>query len=266
MLDFTTDLVKVADHLGIERFGMIGLSGGGPYALASCYALPDRIAVAGVLGGVAPARGDDAPPGGFVGRIAPLGPLAMTFRAPLSLGLTGLVWAMRPLASTAFELYARISPEGDQRVFARPEIKAMFLDDFLSGSRKGMAAPILDFLLFSRPWGFSVREITVPVRWWHGNADPIVPLAHGQHMVSLIPDAELYVRPGESHLGGFGAAEEVLTKLLAVWDERESPTRGDRAGERCHSLPIARRPPPHEDDRSGAGPRALHVARLDRQG
>jgi pimeloyl-ACP methyl ester carboxylesterase len=229
LLDFTTDLAKVADHLGIERFGMIGLSGGGPYALASCYALPDRIAVAGVLGGVAPTRGDDAPPGGFVGRIAPLGPLAATFRAPLSLGLTGLVWAMRPLASTAFELYARISPEGDQRVFARPEIKAMFLDDFLSGSRRGMAAPILDFLLFSQPWGFSVREITVPVRWWHGNADPIVPLAHGQHMVSLIPDAELYVRPGESHLGGFGAAEEVLTKLLAVWDERESATRGDRA-------------------------------------
>ena len=153
LLDFTTDLAKVADHLGIERFGMIGLSGGGPYALASCYALPDRIAVAGVLGGVAPARGDDAPPGGFVGRIAPLGPLATTFRAPLSLGLTGLVWAMRPLASTAFELYARISPEGDQRVFARPEIKAMFLDDFLSGSRRGMAAPILDFLLFSRAVG-----------------------------------------------------------------------------------------------------------------
>jgi hypothetical protein len=64
LLDFTTDLAKVADHLGIERFGMIGLSGGGPYALASCYALRDRVTVAGVLGGVAPARGDDAPPGG----------------------------------------------------------------------------------------------------------------------------------------------------------------------------------------------------------
>jgi pimeloyl-ACP methyl ester carboxylesterase len=155
--------------------------------------------------------------------------LAATFRAPLSLGLTALVWAVRPVASPAFELYARISPEGDQRVFARPEIKAMFLDDLRNGSRRGMAAPILDFLLFSRPWGFSVRDITVPVRWWHGDADNFVPLAHGQHMVSLIPDAELYVRPGESHLGGFGAAEEVLTKLLAVWDERESPTRGDRA-------------------------------------
>jgi pimeloyl-ACP methyl ester carboxylesterase len=230
LLDFATDLTRVADHLRIERFAIIGLSGGGPYALASCYALPDRVMAAAVLGGVAPTRGDDAPPGGFVGRMAPLGPLATAFRAPLSLGLTAFVWAVRPVASPAFELYARISPEGDQRVFARPEIKAMFLDDLLTGSRRGMAAPVLDFLLFARPWGFSVRDITVPVRWWHGDADPIVPLAHGQHIVSLIPDAEIYVRPGESHLGGFGAADEVLPVLLASWDERESGARVDPAG------------------------------------
>jgi pimeloyl-ACP methyl ester carboxylesterase len=228
LLDFATDLSKVADHLGFERFGIIGLSGGGPYALAACYALPDRVTVAGVLGGIAPAKGDDAPPGGLVGRIAPLGPLAKIFRVPLSLGLTAGVWAVRPVASRAFELYARVSPEGDRRVFARPEIKAMFLDDLFTGSRRGMAAPILDFLLFSQPWGFAVRDITVPVRWWHGDADNIVPLAHGQHVASLIPDAELYVRPGESHLGGFGAAEEVLTTLLAVWKERDAATRAVR--------------------------------------
>ena len=225
LLDFATDLTRVADDLGFERFGIIGLSGGGPYALASCYALPDRVTVAGVLGGVAPARGDDAPPGGLVGRLAPLGPLATTFRAPLSLGLTAGLWALRPFVSRVFDVYARFSPEGDRRVFARPEIKAMFLDDILTGSRRGMAAPVLDLLLFSRPWGFSVRDITVPVRWWHGDADNFVPLAHGQHVVSLIPDAELYVRPGESHLGGFGAAEEVVTTLLAVWDQRDPTTR-----------------------------------------
>ena len=227
LLDFVPDLARVCDHLGFERFGIIGLSGGGPYVLASCYALPDRVRVGGVLGGVAPARGDDALPGGLVGLLAPLGPLATISWVPLSLGLTAGVWALRPVGSLAFDLYARISPEGDRRVFAHPEIKAMFLDDLFGGSRRGIAAPILDFLLFARSWGFSVRDITVPVRWWHGDADTFVPLAHGQHMVSLIPDAELYVRPGESHLGGFAAAVEVLTTLLAVWDERDF---GNQAG------------------------------------
>ena len=105
LLDFTTDLAKVADHLGIERFGMIGLSGGGPYALASCYALPDRVAVAGVLGGVAPARGDDAPPGGFVGRIAPLGPWPRPSGRPCRWGLRDscgrcALWRQPPSSST----------------------------------------------------------------------------------------------------------------------------------------------------------------------
>jgi pimeloyl-ACP methyl ester carboxylesterase len=225
LLDFVTDLVRVCDHLGIGRFGMIGLSGGGPYVLASCYALPDRVTVGGVLGGIAPARGEDAPPGGLVGWLAPIGPLATLYRVPLSLGLTAFVWAIRPMVSQAYELYARTAPEGDQRVFAQPEVKAMLLDDILTGSRRGMAAPILDFLLFARQWGFSVRDVTVPVRWWHGDADAIVPLAHGQHMVSLMRDAELYIRPGESHLGGFGFAEEVLVTLLAVWEKREAVTR-----------------------------------------
>ena len=90
----------------------------------------------------------------------------------------------------------------------------MFLDDLMKNSRRRLGAPVDDLILFLRPWGFSVRDITVPVRWWHGDADQIVPYAHGQHMVSLIPDAQLYTRPGESHLGGLGAAEEVLTTPL----------------------------------------------------
>ncbi len=113
--------------------------------------------------------------------------LVERFRLPLSLALTGFVWALRPFASPAFELYARISPEGDRRIFARPEIKAMFIDDIVSGSRRGMSAPVLDLVLFTRPWGFSLADIKVPIRWWHGDADNIVPLAHGVHVPAAHP-------------------------------------------------------------------------------
>jgi pimeloyl-ACP methyl ester carboxylesterase len=221
VLAFAEDLGAVMDALGVGPFGLIGLSGGGPYVLAGAYAFPDRVAAGVVLGGVAPAAGEEAIGGGLVGRMAPLGPLAAAFRVPLGMAMTGLLWTMRPLASPGLDLYARFSPEGDRRVFARPEIKAMFIDDLLNGSRTGIRAPIFDFVLFTRPWGFSVRDVQVPIRWWHGDADHIVPLAHGEHVVSLLPDAELYVRPGESHLGGLGAAEEVLLALLRLWDSRE---------------------------------------------
>jgi pimeloyl-ACP methyl ester carboxylesterase len=222
VLDFAADLEMVADDLGFDEFAMIGLSGGGPYVLACAYAMPERVVAGGILGGVAPARGDDAVPGGLVGLLAPLGSTVARFRVPLSIALSGLLWTLRPLASPGLEIYARFSPEGDRRIFARPEIKAMFLDDLLGGSRRGLRAPVYDLVLFTRPWGFSVSDIKVPIRWWHGDADHIVPLAHGVHLLPLIPDAELYVRPGESHLGGLGAAEDVLGTLLALWDIRSS--------------------------------------------
>jgi pimeloyl-ACP methyl ester carboxylesterase len=56
------------------------------------------------------------------------------------------------------------------------------------------------------------------VRWWHGDADHIIPFRHGQHMVKLLPDAELFVMPGESHLGSLPMAEQVLADLAETWD------------------------------------------------
>ena len=222
LLDFAPDLMRLADELDLKRFAMLGLSGGGPYVLSCAFALPRRVVVGGVLGGVAPTIGEDAIPGGLVGHLAPLAPLTEAIHRQLSVLLGIGVRAARPLGSPAFDVYARLSPEGDRRVFARPEIKAMLLDDLVRGGRNGLAAPLFDLILFCRPWGFSVRDLTVPIRWWHGDADHIVPLAQGEHLVARIPDAKMFIRPGESHLGGLGAAEEVLGNLLAVWDERAS--------------------------------------------
>src|SRR5437764_10688285 len=83
ILDHIADLQVVVDELGFDEFAVIGLSGGGPYALAAAYAMPERVPVVGVLGGVAPTRGEDAPPGGLVSLAARLAPLFPPFRVPL---------------------------------------------------------------------------------------------------------------------------------------------------------------------------------------
>jgi pimeloyl-ACP methyl ester carboxylesterase len=95
----------------------------------------------------------------------------------------------------------------------------MFLDDLLNGSRKQMAAPLADVAVFAKDWGFRLDEVKVPVRWWHGDKDHIVPFAHGEHVVARLPDAELYVLHGESHLGGLGCGAEILETLTTLWDE-----------------------------------------------
>src|SRR4029078_7182615 len=66
ILDWTGDLVELCDVLDIDTLRVIGLSGGGPYALAAGAALPERVHGVGVLGGVAPTKGPDAIAGGLV--------------------------------------------------------------------------------------------------------------------------------------------------------------------------------------------------------
>jgi pimeloyl-ACP methyl ester carboxylesterase len=219
ILDFTEDLRILIDELGFEDLAVIGLSGGGPYAVAAGYAMPDRVKAVGVLGGVAPTRGEEGVPGGLVSLATRFAPLIPPFRVPLGLGIGMLVAALMPVGRPALETYARFSPPGDREVFAREEIKTMFIND-LSDTRGRLRAPVDDVILFTRDWGFRLADVSVPVKWWHGDADHIVPLTHGEHCVALLPDAELFVRPGESHLGGFGAAEEVLETMLATWDRK----------------------------------------------
>ena len=153
---------------------------------------------------------------GSVGlRVAPLLRVA---GGPIGVVASALIRLIRPVGSPVVDLYGRVSPEADRQLLARPEIKAMFLDDLLNGSRKQMAAPFADVVVFARDWGFRLDEVKVPVRWWHGDHDHIVPFEHGQHVVAKLPDVELYHLPGESHLAGLGRAEEILGTMIGVWD------------------------------------------------
>jgi pimeloyl-ACP methyl ester carboxylesterase len=218
VLEFADDMRTVADVLGIDQMAIVGLSGGGPYALACAAAMPDRVVAAGVLGGVAPASGPESIGGGAMALGARIAPLLQVAGTPIGFAASLLIRLIRPVASPAVDIYGLVSPPADRRLLARPELKAMFLDDLLNGSRKQLAAPFADVVVFARYWGFHLDQVKVPVRWWHGDHDHIVPFAHGQHVVARLPDAELYHLPGESHLAGLGRGEEILRTMLDVWD------------------------------------------------
>lgn len=219
---FADDMRTIADTLGIDKMEVIGLSGGGPYTLACAAAMPDRVVAAGVIGGVAPTTGSDAIAGGLMGSVGlRVAPLLQVAGGPIGMVASVLIRLIRPVGSPAVDMYGRVSPEADRQLLARPEIKAMFLDDLLNGSRKQMAAPFADVVVFARDWGFRLDEVKVPVRWWHGDHDHIVPFEHGQHVVAKLPDVELYHLPGESHLAGLGRAEEILDTMVGLWDRAD---------------------------------------------
>lgn len=228
LLDFARDIEHCCDALDIDRFALAGLSGGGPYVLACAHAMPDRVAVAAVLGGVAPTVGPDAALGGA----SALMRLGAPFFGPGSAAVGGmlrtLVRVLEPWKDPAVDLFARVMPPGDRAVLVEPHIRRMFQEDLILGSRRNMSAIALDVALFGRPWGFALGDVRVPVYLRYGDADRIVPASHGQHLAERLPNARLRVYSGEGHLGSLGASREVIDTILEHWTEPAAP-RGDVA-------------------------------------
>ncbi len=216
--EWADDAETLVDHLGPDRFAVVGLSGGGPYALAVAHELPDRVTAVGLLGSVCPVAGPDAAVDASIVHLAArFRHLIAPFRSMMGVGLRAALVPLTPLAHTVYSLYASRMPEGDRLVFADPEIEAMFIDDLVNASRRRFGGIAHDVALFGRPWGFPLAGIRAPVFWWHGDADNLVPLAHAHHAVELLDSCQLAVRPGESHLGGFAAADDVLQTIVDAW-------------------------------------------------
>ncbi|WP_279107307.1 alpha/beta fold hydrolase [Gordonia paraffinivorans] len=219
---FAGDLEEVLEALGIEDFAVIGLSGGGPYTLGVAHAMPDRVVAAGILGGVAPTVGPDRIPGGAMTLGSFVAPAVDVAGPQIGRVISVALRFARPIADPAIGIYGRFSPEADRELLARPEFRAMFLNDLLHGGRRAMEAPFADIVVFARDWGFRVHDVQVPVRWWHGDHDHIIPYEHGEHMVSLLPDVKLFSLPGESHLSTLHMATDIIDELLAIWDQSET--------------------------------------------
>src|SRR5439155_14448494 len=83
VLGWAEDVGLILDGLGIDRFGVVALSGGGPYALACAARHPQRTVAVAILGGVAPTVGPDGIHGGLVGVLRGFAPLLGTTHAPV---------------------------------------------------------------------------------------------------------------------------------------------------------------------------------------
>lgn len=214
ILEFAPDVEALADDLGLDRFGVVGLSGGGPYTLAVARHLPDRVVVASLLGGLGPTRGPDAV-WSYTRALRFAAPAFEVIRSPVGSVLTRVVDALAPVADPAFNAYVALLGFADKPVLRDPQFKAMFLQDLLGASQLRSAAH--DMALFARHWGFTLDEVRPPVVVWQGLNDTIVPPSHGHHQASRLPRGELRVRPGEGHFAGFADVVRVLDRVREVW-------------------------------------------------
>jgi pimeloyl-ACP methyl ester carboxylesterase len=227
--DWADDLERFADALGLDRFAVVGLSGGGPYVLAACHGLPDRVVAGCVLGGIGPTRGPEAAPG-YTKLLPLIEPVLGLLQVPLGELMTHLIRPVTKVASQGYDLYTHIAPASDRGIMRRPEMKSMFIYDLVTACQGGLRAPVADLVVFGRDWGFSLRDIKVPVKFWHGDADGIVPLSHGEFQWGLVPNSEFQLCPGGGHFAGFILANEVFGFIDEHWPDRPKAARRAAAG------------------------------------
>lgn len=219
IVDHAADIEALVDDLGLARFGVVGLSGGGPYTLAVAHQLADRVVVATLLGGMGPTRGPDAV--WSYTRVMRFGaPVFEVLRSPVGAVLGRVVDLLSPVADPAFGLYIRLLGFADKPVLRDPQFRAMFLQDLIrAGELRSVAH---DMALFSRHWGFALNEVAPPVIVWQGLADTIVPPSHGHHQAARLRRGELRVRQGEGHFAGFADVVTVLDRIREVWAQETS--------------------------------------------
>ncbi len=211
LLDWSDDVRALADAIELRRFSVAGLSGGGPYAAACAFALPDRVESAGILSGIGPT--DHA--GATRGMMVPNRAFLWTSRRipPLGRALVGLLVRALRDPERAIARMARSLPEADRRVLRDERLRSLMLADFRESLARGAGGAAADFRIFSRPWGFRLADIRVPVHLWHGEDDRNCPVGMGRHVAAAIPGCAATIVPGAGHLFTLQRAEEVLKGL-----------------------------------------------------
>jgi pimeloyl-ACP methyl ester carboxylesterase len=185
LLDWPADVAELADSLGIDRFAVLGMSGGGPHAAACAHALGDRVSALGLVSSPGPVW--DRP--------------ELRFSLPVH---------RQPLVEVAARDRA-VAAQALLEDCRRQLTDEQWSDGGPRPSAEGYAQDLL--ILFVSSWGFSPEEIRVPTFIWHGDRDPAVPLDVARFFARTIPRSSLTVFPGEGHLVLRSHANEILESL-----------------------------------------------------
>jgi pimeloyl-ACP methyl ester carboxylesterase len=218
LLDWPPLLRELAAALGLARCRVLGVSGGGPYALASAWALPELVEAAGVVCGAPPLAG-----------IADTRGLQPAYRALLGLhrrsprSMRALFRAARPLGrwrppAWIVALMARLAlPPSDAAALTDREFGALSLEAFRESWRQSGLGVFTDAEIYSAPWGFPLREVRVPVRLWHGAEDRSFAPAFAEAVARELPDCTFRLMPGVGHYSlPIRHACEIVADLLSA--------------------------------------------------
>jgi len=214
LMDWPDRVAEVVDKVGAEKFALIALSAGTPFALAVASVLPERVLALATAGGMAP-HGSERSWQHF-GKLSRIG-LTVVHRWPsLLTGFYSLaLGGFHVLPDQVIDLMTREGAPIDRELLARRDFRWLVRAMIAEGTRHGVRGAVHDLQLATSPWGFDLRSIQCPVDIWHGARDRTVPVSEARRLHRLLPNSRLFVLRGEGHFLLWRRAADVMDALLA---------------------------------------------------
>lgn len=211
LLDWPADVAQLADALGLTRFAILSMTGGGMYALACAAALPDRLTGVACVSPSAPLDAPGISVPGATGKfmwLARYAPWALWAVYAL------LVPRLRRDPERVYRLLASGASESDLRALAQPASRQMAIASVLEAFRSGYWGEVQEVALATRPWGLRLEEIALAVRLWDGDQNRLIPPYHAQYLAYALPNAQLRILSGGAYTVIVDHMEEIVREIV----------------------------------------------------
>jgi len=216
ILEYARNMADLADELGIETFGAVGISGGGPTLMASAFAIPERLHCVVDLACAMPLYQDPEMVKhlGAMDRLyAELGahlPLSL-FEIPFSL-LGFMQKVMKSPKSFAKMFDASLCP-ADKELFEIPDLQYLFMRDFQELFRHGAEGPAYDAQTVYKDWGFNLADIDIHLDVMQGTADIFIPPQFSEYLARTAKDVRMNLIPGQGHFYHLAYGYQLIEKI-----------------------------------------------------
>jgi pimeloyl-ACP methyl ester carboxylesterase len=218
LLDWAPLVTELAGFLKLERFRVLGISGGAPYAYALAWAMPERVRAVAVVSG-APNIAELNDHSGLLALYRWL--MFADQKFPPTLCRFGVRRArpflsLRPPRRSRPWLLKFLQPCDADSLRDELAFEACF-ESQRRAWKTSAEGVLADAQLFAQPWGFSLSELRVPVRLWHGDSDRSFSLGVAREMAKKIPHCNLRVIERAGHYSvPIRHIREILADLIAV--------------------------------------------------
>jgi pimeloyl-ACP methyl ester carboxylesterase len=215
LLDWPPLLIEIADRLGIDRFRILAISGGAPYAYASGWKTPARIEKIAVASGAPPLAGLDDHSG-----LLPIHRRMLDLRARHPELMKALFYLARPFVALRMPLRVRpLLLKFLQPCDANVLRESRAFDVCFESARKAWCSSakgvIADAEIYATPWGFELEEVRVPVTLWHGSKDRTFAPRLAEDVARRLPNCRFRLIEGAGHYSlPIRYIREIMSDLL----------------------------------------------------